>query len=151
MTITRFEDIEVWQMGRKLCQDIFALAGQGGLNRDFSLKDQIFRSSGSIMDNIAEGFDAGSNREFIRFLNYSKRSSTEVRSQLYRILDRQYCDQSVFEALYSQTASIRSKIGAFINYLESLDPESPSVQARHTSIQRTAQKHDRPTDKPLNR
>jgi len=140
MTISRFEDIEAWQMGRQLCQAIFVLAGQGGLSRDFSLEDQIFRSSGSIMDNIAEGFDAGGNREFIRFLNYSKRSSTEVRSQLYRILDRQYCDQAAFETLYGQAASIRAKLGAFIHYLESLDPQSPSVKARHTSIKRSAEK-----------
>ena len=128
MTIRRFEDIEAWQLGRELCQRIFELAHNEGLNRDFSIKDQIFRSSGSIMDNIAEGFDAGSTAEFIRFLNYAKRSTTEVQSQLYRILDRRYCDQSTFNDLYQQAATARAKIGKFILYLQSLDSKSPKVK-----------------------
>lgn len=119
MSITRFEDIEAWQLARMLCQQIFALTNDGGLAKDFSLKDQIHRSSGSIMDNIAEGFDAGGNNEFVRFLGYVKRSASEVQSQLYRILDRNYCDRPQFNDLYERVRLIRSKIGAFISYLES--------------------------------
>ena len=135
MTITRFEDIEAWQLARDLCKRIHRLACQEGLNRDFSIKDQIFRSSGSVMDNIAEGFDAGSTREFIRFLNYAKRSSTEVKSQLYRILDRNYCDEQTFQDLYDRTSIIRAKIGSFIKYLQALD-----------STPKQRNQHNRPTD-----
>lgn len=84
---------------------------------NFSLKDQMLRSSGSIMDNIAEGFDAGSNREFIRFLQYAKRSSSELQSQLYRCLDQHFLTQESFETLYAEVDLARKKIGAFINYL----------------------------------
>lgn len=114
MSIRKFEEIESWQMARSVCQSVFSHVGE---TRNFSLKDQMFRSSGSVMDNIAEGFDAGSNREFIRFLQYSKRSCSELQSQLYRCLDQGVIEQDVFEALYSETDLVRKKIGAFINYL----------------------------------
>lgn len=126
MSIKRFEEIEAWQMARVLCQEIFAVTNGAGLAKDFSLKDQIHRSSGSIMDNIAEGFDAGGNNEFVRFLNYAKRSASEVQSQLYRILDRHYCTQAEFDALYEAARLIRAKIGAFIQYLESAERRSPA-------------------------
>ena len=126
MSIKRFEEIEAWQMARVLCQEIFVITNTGGLAKDFSLKDQIHRSSGSIMDNIAEGFDAGGNNEFVRFLNYSKRSASEVQSQLYRIIDRHYCTQTKFEALHEAACLIRAKIGAFIQYLESAERRSPA-------------------------
>lgn len=71
------------------------------------------------MDNIAEGFDSGSNREFIRFLQYAKRSCSELQSQLYRTLDRKYCGDKQFQELYELTRLTRSKIGSFIKYLTS--------------------------------
>ena len=70
------------------------------------------------MHNIAEGFDAGSNAEFIRFLNYAKRSCTEVQSQLHVALDQGYLTKTSFEELYEQARLARAKIGAFIRYLE---------------------------------
>ena len=69
------------------------------------------------MHNIAEGFDGGSNAEFIKFLRYSQRSCSEVQSQLYMALDQQYIDQSQFQKLYDLASQTRSKIGAFIAYL----------------------------------
>lgn len=127
MAFTRFEEIEAWQMARKLSHQVYALAGEGRLRRDFSLKDQLLRAVGSIMDNIAEGFDAGGNNEFVRFLNYSKRSCSEVQSQLYRILDQQYCAQDRFDELYEATRLIRAKIGALIAYLENSVRRSPAA------------------------
>ena len=85
--IRRFEDIEAWQKGRHLCKKIREVTNIGDFQRDFSLKDQIRRSSGSIMDNIAEGFGRDGNREFIQYLSCSKGSANEVQSQLYRALD----------------------------------------------------------------
>ena len=118
MAIERFEDIECWQMGRELSRQVYDMACHTGLKNDFSLKDQMSRSSGSIMDNVAEGFDSGSNAEFVRFLWYSKRSSTELQSQLYRALDRGYCDQTKFDEMYKLAHSAKSKIGSFIAYLK---------------------------------
>lgn len=67
-TITRFEDLNIWKKAREYCKHIFELTQNKGFINDFSLKNQINSSSGSIMDNIAEGFEREGNREFIQFL-----------------------------------------------------------------------------------
>jgi four helix bundle protein len=117
MKIERFEDIESWQMGRLIAQQVDVWVRDTGLGRDFPLRDQMSRSAGSIMDNIAEGFDAGSNAEFVRFLRYSKRSCTELQSQMYRALDREYINRDTFLQWYEQARVAKAKIGAFIQYL----------------------------------
>jgi hypothetical protein len=71
MKITRFEDIEGWQLARELTRRVYAVAMRGAFAKDFGLRDQITRASGSAMHNIAEGFDGGSNAEFTKFLRYS--------------------------------------------------------------------------------
>lgn len=130
MGIERFEDIEGWQLGRKVAQKVFELAESGGLGRDYSLKDQMFRASGSIMDNIAEGFDSGSNLEFVRFMQYSKRSCSEVQSQLYRCLDRRHITSDIFDDLYELVRLTRAKIGAFIGYLQRSTTSDPRKTKR---------------------
>jgi len=115
--IERFEDIEAWQMARALTNSIYAASRAAGFDRDFGLRDQIQRASGSIMHNIAEGFDAGSNAEFVRFLVYAQRSCTEVQSELYVALDQHYIPEALFVELYQAGAVIKAKIGAFIKYL----------------------------------
>ena len=124
MKIERFEDIEAWKLSRELTARIHAATEKGAFATDFGLRDQIRRAAGSVMHNIAEGFDAGSNAEFIRFLNYAKRSCTEVQSQLYVALDRKYISRPEFEKLYEQTRLARAKIGAFIKYLTA-NPKPP--------------------------
>jgi four helix bundle protein len=121
MAIERFEDIEGWKLGRLLSQRVGNMVGESRLKSDFPLRDQMSRSAGSIMDNIAEGFDAGGNREFMRFLWYSKRSSSELQSQLYRALDRGYCTQDVFSELYGLCRQAKSTIAAFIRYLDGVE------------------------------
>ena len=83
------------------------------------LKDQINGSSGSVIDNIAEGFESNSRNEFVQFLSFSKGSSGEVKSQLYRALDRKYISQEIFEHLYKKADEIGNKTGVFIKYLNS--------------------------------
>lgn len=78
MRITRFEDIEAWEVARKLTQLVYGLAKRGHFMKDFGLRDQACRASVSIMANIAEGFDSGSNLEFVRFLSYAQRSCSEL-------------------------------------------------------------------------
>lgn len=118
MKIERFEDIEGWQLARQLTKAIYGIAKTKGFARDTSLKDQITRASGSIMHNIAEGFDGGSNAEFIKFLRYAHRSASEVQSELYVALDQNYVTEDHFQELYKLTVLTRSKIGAFIAYLQ---------------------------------
>jgi four helix bundle protein len=83
MPIHRFEDIEGWQAARELTRRVYAVAQSREFSKDFGLRDQITRAAGSTMHNIAEGFDGGSNAEFIKFLRCSQRSCSEVQSQLY--------------------------------------------------------------------
>ncbi|MCC7336064.1 MAG: four helix bundle protein [Pirellulaceae bacterium] len=117
MKIERFEDIEGWQMARELTRTIYTLARQAEFSRDFGLKGQMQRASGSAMHNIAEGFDGGSNAEFAKFLRYAQRSSTEVKSQLYVAIDQSYISQQQFDDAYALATATHSKIGGFIRYL----------------------------------
>ncbi len=104
MPIRCFEDIEGWQLARELTRQVYAVAHHGEFSRDFGLRDQITRAAGSTMHNIAEGFDGGSNPEFIKFLRYSQRSCSEVQSQLYVALDQGYLTQGEFDAIYAQAS-----------------------------------------------
>jgi four helix bundle protein len=117
MKFTKFEEITAWQKARVLTSDVYTITRQKPFCQDYGLVDQIRRASGSIMHNIAEGFDAGSNKEFVRFLRYSFRSASEVQSQLYVALDASYIDQSEFELLYEQSTEIKKIIAGLIKYL----------------------------------
>ena len=117
MKITRFEDIEGWQLARELTKQVYAVAMRGLFAKVFGLRDQITRASGSAMHNIAEGFDGGSNAEFVKFLRYSQRSYSEIQSQLYVALDQAYITQADFDSIYRQAALTHSKVGGFIRYL----------------------------------
>ncbi len=112
-----FEEIEVWQLARQFCQDIFNIMQYHGLKTDFALKNQINRSSGSIMDNIAEGFGRDGTKEFVNFLSIAKGSANESRSQLHRIFDRNYISDSEHKALCDKALEITNKIGGLIAYL----------------------------------
>ena len=118
MKITRFEDIDAWRFARKLCCAVHAVTSQGAFAKAFALRDQIDRASGSVMDNIAEGFDGGSDAEFIRFMGYSQRSCSEVKSQLYRAIDRNFITQDEFTKLIDLCDHTHAQIGGFIRYLK---------------------------------
>lgn len=116
-TIKKFEDLEIWQLSRLLCQEIYQIIENTNLKNNYRLCNQIDGSSGSIMDNIAEGFERNGNREFIQFLSIAKASCGETRSQLYRVFDRNFISKDKFENLIEQTETLSKRIGAFINYL----------------------------------
>ncbi|SDR96839.1 four helix bundle protein [Christiangramia echinicola] len=119
--IENFEDLESWQKARKICNKIFEIRKRTQLKSDYRLYDQINASSGSIMDNIAEGFERNGNKEFIQFLSIAKASCGETRSQLYRISDRKYIEDTDFEMLSNELKSLSMQIGGFISYLQKSD------------------------------
>ena len=119
--IEKFEDLEIWNKSRDICIDIEPLFETTNLGKRFSMKDQMDRSSGSIMDNIAEGFERNGNREFVNFLSFSKGSCGELKSQLYRALDKNLISQSEFDNLSVKIELVKNKIGAFMKYLNSTE------------------------------
>ncbi|MEY4702536.1 MAG: hypothetical protein RIR96_433 [Bacteroidota bacterium] len=116
-TIRRFEDLEIWQIARQLNKEIIELTKTTELRRDFGLKDQIMRSSESVMNNIAEGFGRASRLEFIQFLSISRGSANELKSQLTQGLDKKYITEIKFNILITETEKLNNKTAAFINYL----------------------------------
>lgn len=117
MKIEKFEDIRAWQQARELSNLVYDLTEQGKFAKDFRLRDQIQGAAGSIMHNIAEGFDDGSDVEFIRFLKYARRSASEVQSEIYLALDRKYVSSEDFQKVYEMATTAKKSINAFIAYL----------------------------------
>ncbi|NLX25444.1 MAG: four helix bundle protein [Lentisphaerae bacterium] len=120
-SIETFEDIEAWQESRKLANAVYAITRRNGFDRDFGLRDQIQRAAVSVVSNIAEGFERGSNKEFIQFLYISKGSVGEVRAQLYVALDQQYISAAEHEELSASASRVSRMIAGLISYLLNSD------------------------------
>jgi four helix bundle protein len=129
-TIKAFEEIKAWKKARILCNEIFLLFSTTDLGKDYKLKDQINDASGSIMDNIAEGFGRGGNKEFIQFLEVAHASACESQSQLYRVSDRQYISEEKFKELYSMADEIKRMIISLIQYLSATEMKGPKYKLR---------------------
>lgn len=120
-TVKRFEDLEIWQAARKLSKTIILISKTTGLKNDFRFKDQIKASSGSVMDNIAEGFERDGNLEFRQFLSIAKGSAGETRSQCYRLLDSEYISEEQLGVLVNDCEQLSKRIANFISYLNKKD------------------------------
>jgi four helix bundle protein len=118
MKIERFEELDVWQDARELCGLIINLCNNNLLSKDFTLRNQLLSSSGSIMDNIAEGYERGGNKELIQFLFIAKGSCGEARSQVYRALDFGYISIEESERVIELLLTISKKLSGFISYLK---------------------------------
>lgn len=116
-TITNFEDFEIWQTARKLTNMVFVLTQKEPFLKDFRFRDQIRAASGSVMDNIAEGFERSSRLEYVNFLSIAKGSAGEVRSQLYRAIDQNYINEIEGQMLIEEYKTLSSKLAGFIKYL----------------------------------
>lgn len=119
--IQKFEDLEIWRLARDICLQIEYLIQKTNLKTNYSLKNQMDRSSGSIMDNIAEGFERNGNREFINFLSIAKGSAGEVKSQSYRAFDKKLITQEQHLQLNEMIELVKNKIGAMMNYLNNCE------------------------------
>ena len=118
-TIKRFEEIKVWQEARELAKMVYNATSQGGLAKDFGLKEQIQRAAVSVGSNIAEGFARNGNKEFVKFLWIAKGSATEVQSQLYTAMDVGYITDAEFKTIYEKAESCNLLIYRFIRSLRS--------------------------------
>jgi len=118
MNIKRFEDLEIWQEARNLCKFVYEITSAGPFSTDFKFRDQIRASAGSAMDNIAEGFDRGGNKEFLQFLSISKGSTGEARSQSYRAFDYKYISDEKLIELLEHTDSLSRKTFNLMEHLK---------------------------------
>ena len=127
-TITKFEDLEIWQEARILAKEVFTISQETDLKTDYRFNSQIKSSSGSVMDNIAEGFERDGNLEFRQFLSIAKGSAGETRSQIYRLYDYQYINEEKFLDLKFKYQNLSGKIKNFITYLNKKDFKGTKFQ-----------------------
>ena len=112
-----FEDLEVWKEARVLVRQVYKATLNQTFKKDRSLVDQIRRASVSIMANIAEGFDRSSRADFIRYLEYSLGSASEVRNHLYVAIDLKYLTEEEFANLLDAAVRLSKRLSTFIKYL----------------------------------
>ena len=117
-TAQQFADLHVWQDARVLVREVYKVTKQRLFRQDFGLRDQITRAATYTMSNIAEGFEGGSRKEFIQFLNVAKGSNGEVRSQPYVALDQEYLEQETFDQLRKTALALSRRLAKLIDYLK---------------------------------
>jgi four helix bundle protein len=116
--ITKFEQLNVFKQARCLTNNIYKISGDGCFNKDYGLKDQIRRSAVSVMSNVAEGFERGSNTEFVQFLYIAKGSCGEVKAQLMIAFDQGYITDSIYKSIIHECENISGMLNNFIRYLQ---------------------------------
>jgi len=115
--IERFEDMKIWQMGRRIVSLVYELTRKKEFAADFGLKDQIRRSAISIPSNVAEGFERNGNKELTQFLYIAKGSAGELRTQLILAEDLAYITKDDWKKLNDIIEEIGRMIQGFISYL----------------------------------
>jgi four helix bundle protein len=118
-SVTRFEDLRVWQNARKLANMIYDFSSVGQFARDFGLRDQMRRAAVSVMSNIAEGFESRTQAMFIEYLGRAKASAGEVRAQLYLAFDRNYIDETQMQKAHELARICSGQLVKLSRYLES--------------------------------
>ncbi len=122
MSVVRdFEELAIFQKARELSKKIYPVTNRDGFKSDFRFVQQIRAAAGSIMDNIAEGFERTGNKEFLNFLYIAKGSCGEVRSQLIRANDVGYLTPEEFDELYSECRKLSAGIMNFIKEIKASD------------------------------
>jgi four helix bundle protein len=114
----KFEDLTIFQMARDLCKEVYAITKEVEFQKDTRFVQQIHASAGSVMDNIAEGFERDGNKEFINFLYIAKGSCGEVRSQIIRATDVGFIDKDTATRLYNDCLNLSKSLSKFIQSLK---------------------------------
>ena len=110
----KFEDLEIFQKARELSKEIYKITGTGEFRKDTRFVQQMHAAAGSIMDNIAEGYERDGNKEMINFLYIAKGSCGEVRSQIIRASDVNYINKETATRLYNDCMNLSKQIANFI-------------------------------------
>src|SRR5947199_177467 len=116
-----FEELECWNLSVTLDRRVFEFIMNSKIKTEYSLRDQMLRSVGSVADNIAEGFERGGNKESIQFLYISKGSCGELRSQFHRCKERKLITEDFFRKFIEECRIVSAKISNLITYLKKSD------------------------------
>lgn len=119
--VIRFEDLRYWQLARELVKIVYQISEQGKLAKDYETKDQLKRAALGVMNNIEEGFGRFSNKEFIRFLDFSQSSAIEVKSITYALEEMEYLPTSQIIELREKAEETKNSTLALIRYLRNKD------------------------------
>jgi four helix bundle protein len=133
-TVERFEDLDVWQNARQLTNHVYDHTWEGSFSKDFGLRDQIQRTTVSVMSNIAEGFESRTQSVFVDYLGRARGSAGVVRAQLYVALDQGYISDSEFETTYQLVETTSRQLFRLIEYLKSR-PNASRIQEESVTYQ----------------
>jgi len=128
-TVKRFEELECWKEAREFVRLLYGLTKKDTFRKDFELVSQLRRSAVSSMANIAEGFHRNSNRDFMKFLDYSRASIAESISHCYVALDQQYINEEEMALVNEQANVVWKKVNALIAYLNKYNKRNKSNQS----------------------
>jgi four helix bundle protein len=127
-TVKKFEDLDVWKLARKITNEIYDLSKKNEFGQDYALRNQIRRSAISTISNIAEGFEAGTDKLFSRYLKIAKGSAGECRAQLYIALDQHYISQNKFNSLKEKLIICFRKLSKLSSYLDDNDNQAHDIE-----------------------
>jgi four helix bundle protein len=116
--VQKFEDLTIFQMARDLCKEVYKITKEREFSKDSRFVQQIHAAAGSIMDNIAEGYERDGNKEFVNFLYIAKGSCGEVRSQIIRASDVGFIDNDTATRLYNECLALSKALAKFITSLK---------------------------------
>lgn len=119
MTVTKYEDLEIWNISIDIALEVYRLTRKQQFSKDFGLRDQVRRAAVSISSNIVEGFERANNNEFIQYLKIAKGSTGETKNQLFIAQKLSYISFEEYASVQSKLESESYKIGKFLIYLKS--------------------------------
>ena len=119
--VSDFEELAIYKESRTLAKQVYEITRVGEFRYDTRFVQQIRAASGSISDNIAEGFERQGNKEFIQFLYIAKGSCGEFRSQINRAYDAQFISQETYNQMYADCKKLSAGITKFILTLKSFE------------------------------
>lgn len=126
--VSDFEELLIYQQSRALAKQVYDITRQGEFKYDTRFVQQMRASSGSISDNIAEGFERQGNREFLQFLYIAKGSCGEFRSQINRAYDAQFISKETYEQMYADCRKLGAGILNFIKSVKSFESKGSKYE-----------------------
>lgn len=127
--VSDFEELGIYQLSREVAKQVYKITRTGEFKYDTRFVQQMKASSGSISDNIAEGFERQGNKEFLQFLYIAKGSCGEFRSQINRAYDVEFISKETYDQMYADCRRLGAGILNFIKSVKSFEPRVQSTKA----------------------